>query len=394
MRSPGSLRYSIKLRVSFKLQFRLFSGVISMALRGAILVSALIFAGAQARAHQAPSIVGTIEGDNVAIAASASATPLPQNPSSDGTILNGGVITVGSGQARLMLASGGEIDICGPAKITLLQSSGAITVALDFGHIRAYLPASSSLRIFTPTLIATPVEINGTASDVSVGLQQDDSLCVKAASGALLLESQFTNEKIVVPQSGQFFFAQGRLVPIVRTDMQCACLLTEARFLPPPSSTPAPALGDLTPAEIASAATPAPAAATKTQPEKKPDQTGVEYSILAHPNDAHPAAAEPKPAPAPPPNEMPFYKIVMPPLAFSASSPVPPPASAEDMVLLIRTTRVDPDFEFTGHVDPPSASEKTKSHTEKASRGKQPKIAGAKPGFWARLKHFFGGSSS
>lgn len=363
-----------------------------MALRGAILVSPLIFAAAQARAQQASSIVGNIEGDNVAIAASASATPVPQDPSSGRTILNGGVVMVGSGQARLMLTSGGEIDICGPAKITLLQASGAITVALDFGHIRAYLPPSSSLRIFTPTLIATPLEINGVASDVSVGLQQDDSLCVKAASGALLLESQFTNEKIVVPQSGQFFFAQGRLVPIVRTDMHCACLLTEARFLPPPSSTPAPALGALTPAEIASAATLAPRA--KTQSEKKTDQTGVEYSILAHPNDAHPAAPTPQSAPAPPPDTMPFYKIVMPPLAFSASSPVPPPASAEDMVLLIRTTRIDPDFEFTGHVDAPSAPEKTKNRKEKASRGRQPKIAGAKPGFWARLKHFFGGSSS
>lgn len=391
MRSPGSLRYSIKLRVSFKLQFRRFSGVISMALRGAILVSALIFAGAQARAQQAPPVVANIEGDDVAIAASASAIPVPQNPSSGGAILNGGVVTVGSGQARLMLTSGGEIDICGPAKITLLQSSGAITVALDFGHIRAYLPASSSLRIFTPTLIATPLEINGVASDVSVGLQQDDSLCVKAASGALLLESQFTNEKIVVPQSGQFFFAQGRLVPVVRTDMHCACLLTEARFLPPPSATPAPALGDLTPAEIASEATPASPAKTLSE---KQDQTGVEYSILAHPNDAHPTALQHQSAPAPPPDETPFYRIVMPPLAFSASSPAPPPVSAEDMVLLIRTTRIDPDFEFTGRVDPPSAPEKAKSRTEKAPRGRQPKIAGAKPGFWARLKRFFAGSSS
>ena len=65
-------------------------------------------------------------------------------------VANGSVITVHSGQARLTLVGGGEVDICGPAKFTLLQSGHAITLALNFGRMRVQLPATTQLRIFTP----------------------------------------------------------------------------------------------------------------------------------------------------------------------------------------------------------------------------------------------------
>ncbi len=345
-----------------------------------------------AYAQQVPPVVGNIEGDGISIASSASAIPVPQDGASTAPVTNGGVVTLASGQARLMLTLGGEIDICGPAKFTLLQSGEAITVALDFGTLRLQLPASTSLRVFTAAIVATPIEINGAPGDVTLMLGQDGSLCVRAASGALLLESQFTNEKIVVPQAGQFWFAEGRLVPVARTDINCECLLPEARFAP--SASPATAsIGSPTQAQIAAAAA-VPSSAEKPGRERQADEPGLEYSVLAHPNDFHPVAQQNKPAPSHPPQLMPFYRVDMPPLAFSASSPVPPPASAEQMILLIRTTRINPDFEFTGHVDPPPLNPTTRSKSAKDERTPKLKSAGERRGFWSRLRHFFTGRSS
>src|SRR4029077_19410949 len=85
-------------------------------------------------------------------------------------VSNGSVGTVHSGLARMMLLAGGEIEICGPAKFTLLQSSGAITLALNFGRVHVLLPVTTALRIFTPTIVATPLEIRGTRRDVTIGL--------------------------------------------------------------------------------------------------------------------------------------------------------------------------------------------------------------------------------
>lgn len=392
MSSPGSLRYSIELSVTHSAQFEeLADGVHFVRQLPLILLSALVLLALSARAQQPPPVVANIEGDSVSIAPNASAAGVPQSNRDTSPVTNGGVVTLGARQARLMLTSGGELDICGPAKFTLLQSGDAITVALDFGTLRLQLPSSTNLRVFTPTMIATPVEINGVPSDATVRLEQDDSLGVRAASGALLLESQFTNEKIVVPQAGQFFFAQGRLVPIARSDAQCECVLNEARFVSPPSPIPAIPAADLSPAQIASAEQ---ANAPKQESEKKTDDPGVEYSVLAHPNDAHPISPEPKAAAPAAPNLMPVYQIDMPPLSFSASSPMPPPAPAADMVVLIRTTEINPDFEFTGHVDPPDIDETPPKHAAKAARAHQPKLAGTKPGFWARFKRFLAGSSS
>jgi hypothetical protein len=353
-----------------------------------LLTVLILFCALAAHAQEPQIAVGNIEGDDLTVSSGASSVNLSSASAASAPIANGGVVTVHSGQARLMLVSGGEIDICGPAKLTLLQSGDATTVALDLGRVRVQLPASTNLRIFTPAIVATPLDINGAPRDITLSLETDDSLCVRAATGALLLESQFSSEKIVVPQAGQFFFAQGHLVPVARTDMQCECVLKEARIAPP--ATPWPSVGLTAPPETADSKPPA-------EPKKPADDqpsTEVEYSILANPNASHPVAAQPKnTTPAPP--DSPVYQIVMPPLTFSASSPAPPPLPAADMILLIRTAEVEPDFEFTGHVNPPPLDDNSKTPApEKHAHGHQPKPAGERPGFWARVKHFLVGSSS
>jgi hypothetical protein len=392
MSSRRSLLYSIKRPVRFRRQFgRVLPTAPFLRPQQFVLAAALILIAASARAQEPGPVVGYIEGDDVSIASNVAAISVPRDAASTSAIANGAVVTVGSGgQARLMLAAGGEIDVCGPAKFSLLQSRAAITVALDAGTLRLELPASTSLRVFTPMIIATPLEINGTPGDATVMLRQDDSLCVKAASGALLIESQFTNEKIVVPQSGQFWFEQGQLVPVARTDISCECLLPEARYVLPSPPLAAPSLSNIAPRETTAAK---PSAHRKTESERQAEaESGVEYGILSHPNDAHPVEQQASAAPARAPELMPFYRVDMPPLAFSALSPVPPPASAKEMILLIRTTRIDPDFEFAGHVNPPPMGQAAKNLAAGNSRAQ--KAAGQKHGFWARVKRFLAGSSS
>lgn len=384
---------------------RFLRGAISLALRRMSRLTFLLTLFCAAAWAQQPQIpVGNIEGADVSVSTSAGAASTTPQVGSSAAVPNGGIITVHSGQARLMLTSGGEIDVCGPAKFTLLQSGEAITVALDFGSVRVQLPLSANLRIFTPTIIATPLDINGTPRDVTVGLELDDSLCVKAASGALMLENQFSSEKLVVPQSGEFFLAQGKLVPVARVDSKCECVMNDARLIPAPEpswssigAAPPPQAGN--PA-LTSAESPAKAAVTPKAPavqrEEGAVKPNIEFSTLAHPNEAHPSgpAARPKPDASAPATETPTYKIVMPPLTFSASSPAPPPDTTADMVLLIRSVEVEPEWEFKGHVNAPPSDERAENPNGERPHSRQPKAAGAKSGFWAKVKHFLSGSNS
>src|ERR1700751_425358 len=111
-----------------------------------------------------PGTIGRVEGNDVSIEGGAAAANGTSTSAPSMFVANGSVITVHSGQARMTLVGGGEIDVCGPAKFTLLQSGPAITLALNFGRMRVQLPAAVQLRIFTPTIVVTPIDIGGGAS--------------------------------------------------------------------------------------------------------------------------------------------------------------------------------------------------------------------------------------
>src|SRR5215469_11772701 len=199
-----------------------------------LLVFAMLIT-APSRAQQAPpGTIGRVEGNDVSIeggsaAANGTATSAPSM-----FVANGSVITVHSGDAHMAILGGGDIAICGPAKFTLLQSGSAITLALNFGRMHVKLPTGSQLRIFTPTIVATPIDIGGTPSDFTVGLDLSDSLCVLAASGALRLEHQFTGEGLIVPQAGEFFLAGGKLLPVAGVAGSCPCVSLQAQARTPP----------------------------------------------------------------------------------------------------------------------------------------------------------------
>jgi hypothetical protein len=304
-------------------------------------------------------------------------------------VRSGSVVTVHSGHARMMLESGGEVDICGPAKFTLLQSGGAITLALDFGTMRVHLPVATSLRIFTPTIVATPIDISGGARDVTVGIDLNDSLCVLAASGAIQLEHQFTGERLIVPQSGEFFLNAGKLLPVVGKagSCQCAAMLKQEVTAPPPefavNGQPLPAAPDV----------PKNAPAVSLAPAAEPPS--VEFSIPAHANEQHPVRTENNNAAAQPvaPTETPVYTVVA-PLAFSAASPAPPADTPIDTILLVREAQVQPAWEFQGHVDPPNFAAAMQQALGESSTPKEapPEAAPKRQhGLWAAMKRIFGG---
>jgi hypothetical protein len=358
-----------------------------------LLVIVLLCPGLVGAQQAPPGAVGRVEGLDVSVEGGAPAGGGTATSAPGIFVANGSVVTVHSGQARLMLSTGGEIQICGPAKFTLLQSGGAITLALNFGRVRIQLPAATSLRIFTPTVVATPLGIGSGLRDITIGLDLNDSLCVLATSGAIQLEQQFTGEVLDIPQAGEFLLAGGKLIPAAGASVSCQCAEMQARVASPPPP-PIPELGLASQSQIAPPASqPAPSTAAVQAPPPEPP---MEFSVPAHANEAHPLPpVEKNAAPMPPPASFPEYKIIMPPLTFSAASPDPPPDPSPDMVLLVRVARDDPEWEFTGRVGAPHLEE-VAQHTPaprrqpRASKNPQKK----KGGFWAALKRLFVGSGT
>jgi hypothetical protein len=366
--------------------------------RTAVLVAALL-AGVPVcpslRAQEMPAgAIGRVEGNDISVESGTPSGAASASPASGGYVFNGSVVTVHDGKARLALAAGGEVDICGPAKLTLLESGGAITLALDFGRIHLQLLRGTSLRIFTPTIIATPLDIGGEARDITAGLDMNDSLCVLATSGAIRLEQQFTGEGIIVPQAGEFFLNAGKLVPIAGTPGSCGCAALHAQSAPPPQI---PVLGVSSSARLEAAAPPAESvpAPAQTAPPTEPEPN-VQLRVLAQADDIHPIMPPVKDTPAPPPPDaMPQYKIIMPPLGFSASSPTPPADPPIDAVLLVRTVHVEPEYEFTGHVEAPNLASLDQGNASSSAHPSAKNASSAgnkKEGFWARLKRAFGGA--
>ncbi len=341
-------------------------------------------------------MIGSVEGTDVSV--QGPSAPDNSNETITRSILvgNGSVVTVHSGQARMVLATGGEVDICGPAKFTILQSGGAVTLAVELGRMHVQLPADASLRLFTPTIVATPLEISGGARDITVGLDQDDSLCVLATSGAIQLEHQFSGEKLIVPQSGEFFLNAGKLLPVVGKPGGCQCAAQRPTIqsatqppefaadiapltAPPPQPKPQPA------------AAPEAAAASATPPS-------VEFSIPAHANESHPIAPSEKSAPpvTPPAAPTPIYTVVAPPLTFSASAPAPPPDPPVDTFLLVREAQVVPSWDFKGHVEAPTFAAAMQHALGESHASDQPAAEPRKKraGFWSFFKRIFEGNGS
>ncbi|MFZ3199516.1 MAG: hypothetical protein WA175_00050 [Candidatus Acidiferrales bacterium] len=366
---------------------RAVGGVSSFAVCGmAAFVLAALLCLAPTRAQDAPpGVIGRVEGSDVSVE-SGTAAGIGEPMSAPGiSVVNGSVVTVHSGQARMTLAKGGYLDICGPSKFTVLQSGGAITLALSFGTVHAQLPASAVLRIFTPTIIATPLGIGDAARNVTVSLGLDTSLCVLADSGAIQLEQQFTGEKLVVPQAGEFSLASGKLAPVAGAAESCHCEVSEPSA-PKPEEEPASK-----PVERASA-TPQPEISPAKNPQPLTTEPPAESSILAPANESHPIArSRQDTSPAAPSVSEQANNMVLPVLVFSASAPMPPDMGP-DVILLARRARVEPEWDFDGHVAVPELASAVRQALGEGGSAPQSQIQQKKKGgFWAGFKRFFSG---
>ncbi|MGH9716879.1 MAG: hypothetical protein ACRD4R_09170 [Candidatus Acidiferrales bacterium] len=383
------------------------TGILRCSLRAASLLAILAcLLSAAARAQNSPAQpIGRIEGLDVSVDGGTPASVATADELPSINISNGSVVTVHSGKARLTLFAGGEMDICGPAKFTMLTSGSDITLALNFGRLHVHLPAKTSLRIFSPTVIATPIDINGGSRDVTVGLDLNDSLCVLATSGAIQLEHQFTGEKLIVPQAGEFFLNGGTLVPVAGKPGSCGCAPMERHAAPRAPATipefaravpaPAPPVSEVPPASTRAAE-----ARSDSPADQEPVQPGAVFVIPVHPNDSHPIAAPQNESTGEAPSVgEPMRGNVTPALEFMASAP-PSPAEAEpEMMLLVTEARESPDWEFNGHVDAPDfvkAMQHSLGEEPAASTKSRSSVRHAQPhkkthGFWAALKGLFFG---
>lgn len=356
---------------------------------------------ATARAQNSPTQpIGRIEGADVTVDSGMPASVATADSPASIYVSNGSVVTVHSGKARLTLDSGGELDICGPAKFTMLTSGRDITVALNFGRLHVDLPAHAELKIFSPTIIATPIDINGGSRDVTIGLDVNDSLCVLATSGAIQLEHQFTGERLIVPQAGEFFLNGGTLVPVAGKPGSCGCAPMEQRPAPRAPAripefarvSPQPAIAPPNP--ITPAAAPAPPPPAQSAAAQTSVENGSLMVIPVNPNDERPLAQpDDQPAGEAPKIGESLRGEVTPALAFMASAPPPPDNQEPQMMLLVTETSESPDWQFEGQVQPPEFADAMRHALGEGRAAIQTNAAPPrkKHGFWAALKSFFFG---
>ncbi len=380
----------------------------------ALFVFIFIFSAAfPLRAQQGGAVIGRVEGNDISVEGGAATATLGNGMPNGGgqpasfLVSNGSVVTVHVGQARMALARGGQIDICGPAKFAVLESGGAITLALNFGRMHVQIPASTALRIYTPTIVATPLDIGGAVRDIDIGLDLNDSLCVVATGGAVRLEQQFSGEGLIVPQAGEFFLEGGNLVPVVGAPGSCECVAQLARTAPPPPARIEPSRPEL--AQKIPIVPIVPPSVAQAQPEIAPLNVAVaepvaprhtvEIGELAHANEMHPIAPAPKNVEAAAPDVAPEYIVVLPPLTVSATpSPLRPEEPAADTAMLVRVARVEPEWEFSGHVAAPEFAADMRRALGQTPVVPQPQPVQAsqppkkKRGFWGTLKGIFLGS--
>ena len=335
-----------------------------------------------AQAQAPPATVGRVTGDDVSVSGPGGGVS-PDDPHSI-LLASGSEITVHSGRARIDLVAGGDISICGPAKLTLLDSGGPTTLALSFGRIHVHLAGDVPLTVFTPTVLAIPLALSEGPRDAIIGLESSGPMCVRAVSGGVSLEQQLTGETLVVPQPKEIFFDGGQLQPVPGAAGTCQCDIFAARASQPPSVT-TPKLET----SSASASAPQPLASRPALPKS------VEYSVPARATEVH--KDESDPVANLPAREAPIWKVMMPPLSFDAASSAPPPNPRPEMILLVREVSVEPAWIFHGRVEAgpgspaPKHSHDAKQPQQSAQQKSAKKNQGGILGFFRRL---FGGGSS
>ncbi len=285
------------------------------------IVAAFSLRSAHISAQDFPVVVGRIEGDDLEVVTK---TPAGMETDAAPTVVaNGSDVTLRSGRALLLLNGGGEISICGPAHFKMVKSTGSLTLALDYGRVHPSLDSADAFTIYTPTIVATPIAISAGPRDTTLGLEQSGEMCILTARGAMRVETQFSDQSMIIPQGGAVSLAEGQIVSLRADASACACEFPRAQLEP---HKPAP-------------------------PAQSPPQPNREVGALARPLPPERKKTESAQPPSASAGE-PVYTVLMPPLSFDAKSPEPPPDPAPETIVLVREVRLRPTVEFHGHVNP------------------------------------------
>ena len=305
-------------------------------------------AAAQQAAAQEPQgeIIGTIEGSAIALKGPMSVQVVGNEVK---TLLRSGVdVRVKNGHARINLAAGGSIAICGPAHISLLKAANGLTIALDSGTIHVRIEGNLALTVFTTQILAKTIAIGDSPQDLLVGFDAPGLMCVRAGRGAVRLQEQFGNQSVVVPQGGDVTLANGQLEGMRVNSALCACepyaveTADNSKGSAPEISTPASS------EEVRKSA-----ALKNPLPPKKVGS----------------------PVEAPKPEVEPTYQVYMPPLRYDASQKVQDEPDPK-LIMMVRRVRVRPTLIFASRVEGDAPPSEAKSLSAAAVK---PQTAIAKP---------------
>ncbi len=320
------------------------------------ILATLSIREAHISAQDFPAVVGRIEGDDLEVV-----TKTPAGIETDAAptvVASGSDVTLRSGHALLLLNAGGEISICGPAHFKLIKSSGAVTLALDYGRVHPSLQSTDGFTIYTPTIVATPIAIAGGPRDMTLGLEPGGEMCVLTARGAMRVEPQFSEQSMIVPQGGTVSLVGGQIDSLHADASTCSCDFPRAHMespksAPPPHSLPAREVGALAP----------PVTPQRRRSDNSPPPSS--------------SAGEP------------VYTVLMPPLSFDANSPEPPPEPAPETILLVREVRLRPSVEFRGHVNAAPSQEVAVHVSPPSPVPADDRPPESKPGIFDRVMNFF-----
>lgn len=283
----------------------------------AMVFAGIFVAGAAAPDQPVGDAVGLIEGEDIAITGPMSVEVVGGVAK---TILRSGSdVRVKSGQARISLVEGGQISICGPAHLSVLKSSGAVTVALESGAIHARLEREPALSVYTAQIQGQPVAIGDEPREFLVGFEGAGIMCVRTYRGAMRLEQQLSGQSVMVPQGGDVTLANGQIDTLGNGAGHCKCELQIAKAPVVPL-----------PRNEMPAATVESAKSDTTQSSGDAAGTGVGEKLSK--------------------KEGPIYTVDTPPLRFDASAKVQPEPDARLMVI-VRRVRVRPTLIFQGRVE-------------------------------------------
>lgn len=382
------------MNISLRKQFGAFGA--------SLLLACGIFA-TRASAQTAAPILGEIAGDDISVLGPSHI--VQGNSFREITFGGGSAVIVHAGKARVEFVGGGELEICGPAKFSVLASGGALTVALSFGRVHVKFDASRPITIYTPMIVATPMALGDQPRDVTLGLMNTGAMCVLAARGAVQVQQQFSSETLVVPQPSEILLQGTSSLGAARAASgSCRCDFDESSAQT--SASPTGIVAQVQTTQKPSPSQPEPSLKNTGQP---PLRAGADSAIsqtsaaiqrtIGNKDELTEQPTSPSPISPLPPANQPTTTIDLPPIAYDATGAT---GTAEPLsvatLMLAKEAKVEPEWIFHGTVAEPrratkAASIETTQHAPAEITPKQQSSKhSAKKSFWTKLHDFFAGS--